>query len=221
MKCSVCSNEINKKYCSKCGQYFKNEKITSRSILKDLFENIFSLEKSFVENIKLGLLKPKLLVSNYWNGFRGYHYSPSKFLAIASLFFLFQIMLTNDFFGIRVVSKVSQQFTLLIFNIVLLSFLSFTVYLKYKKSFVEHLMLNIYNVSLWSIIFVPISLILSILNTPKTIKTGFILAYLLLIIIWNSKAFEMSKFKRFIYVVLNCMFLVVTALLIYKYGTST
>lgn len=221
MKCTVCVNEIDEKYCSKCGQYFKNERITSISILKDLFGNIFLLEKSFFKNIKIGLLQPKILISNYWNGFRGYYYSPSRFLTIASLFFLLQLMLGNDFLGITVTSKFSQQFTLLFFNIVLFTFLSFIIYLKYKKRFYEHLILNIYNVSLWSIIFVPISIILNLFNTHKTIETGFIFLYLLLIIIWNSKAFEMNKFKRFIYVTLNCIFLVIIILLIYKFGTST
>lgn len=219
MKCSVCSNEIHKNYCSNCGQYFKNERITGSSLLKDLFGAVFSLERSFFENIKIGLLRPKRLVTNYWNGFRGYYYSPSKFLVLASLFFLIQIMLGNDFLGIWVASKVSQQFTLLIVNIVLFTIISYIVYLKYGNSFYEHLVLNIYNVSLWSIIFVPISLVLNVLNTHKTIKTGFLFLLLLLIIIWNARVFEMKNRKRFLYIALNCVFLVLFILLIYKLST--
>ena len=30
MKCSVCSSEINEKYCSKCGQYYKDKRIAMR-----------------------------------------------------------------------------------------------------------------------------------------------------------------------------------------------
>ncbi|MTI32521.1 hypothetical protein [Xanthovirga aplysinae] len=222
MKCSVCSGEIDEKYCPKCGQYFNNERITSISVLKDLFGSIFSLEKSFLINIKMGLLQPNILISNYWNGYRGYYYSPSRFLTIASLFFLLELMLVNDFFGISVRSKVSPQFTLLFLNLVVFTFSSFIIYLEYKKSFYEHLILNIYNVSLWSIIFVPVSVILSLFNTHRTIEAGFFFLFQLFIIVWNAKAFEMNKFKRLIYVALNCIFLVILILvLIYSFGTST
>jgi hypothetical protein len=214
MKCSVCSNKINENYCSNCGQYFKNERISTKSVFEDLFGNIFSLDKSFFNNIKTGLINPKIIILNYWNGFRRYYFSPSKFLVIASLLFVIQIAFFNNFFGIIVNSKVAPQFSLLFVIILVLSLFSFITYLKYKKTFYEHLILNIYNTSLWSIIFVPISMILSVLNTDKTIKTVFLLFYLLLIIVWNSKVFEMKKYKRFRYVTLNIILIVIIPLVV-------
>ena len=214
MKCSVCSNEINQNYCSNCGQYLKNERISTKSIFEDLFGNIFSLDKSFYNNIRTGLINPKIIPINYWNGFRRYYFSPSKFLVIASLIFVIQIAFFNNFFGIVVNSKVAPQFSLLFVIILVFSFFSFITYLKYKKTFYEHLILNIYNTSLWSIIFVPISMILSMLNTDKTIKTVFLLFFLLLIIVWNSKVFEMKNYKRFRYVTLNIILIVIIPLII-------
>lgn len=210
MKCSICANEIDEKYCSKCGQYHKAERITFITILKDLFGSIFSLEKSFFNNIKIGLLQPKTLVTNYWNGFRNYYFSPGKFLVIASIFFTLQIALFNDFFSVRVSSIVASQFTLLILIIFFLTISSFIIYLKYKRSFYEHLILSIYNVSLWSIIFVPISMVLNLFNVNKTVEVGSLFVYLVFIIIWNSKIFEMNKHKRFIYVILNLILLIGT-----------
>ncbi len=217
MKCSVCSIEINANYCPKCGQYYKNERISIRTIFLDLFGNIFSLEKSFFKNIKIGLFQPKTLISNYWNGFKGYYYSPSKFLMIASLFFILQISLVKDFFGIIVFSKFAQQFSILLLLIVVFSFLSYIVYYKFKRNFYEHLILNIYNISLWSIIFIPISMILSVLKTHSIIKTGFLFFYMLIIVIWNSKVFEMNKTKRFIYILINCILLVITPFILYNF----
>jgi len=214
MKCSVCSTEIKENYCPKCGQFYKNEKISIKTIFSDLFGNIFSLEKSFFENIKIGLFEPKTLISNYWNGFRRYYYSPNRFLVIASLFFFIQIAFFNNFFGVIVNSKIASQFSLLIVIILVSSFFSFITYLKYKRNFYEHLILNIYNASLWSIIFVPISMVLSLLDTHKTIKTYFLLFYLLLIIIWNSKVFEMKKNKRYLYVALNIILIVIIPLIV-------
>ncbi len=88
MKCLICSNEIYEKYCFKCRQHLKSERISTKSILEDLFGNLFSLEKSFFKNIKIALLRPQKLILNYWKGFRGYYYSPGKFLVIASSFLI-------------------------------------------------------------------------------------------------------------------------------------
>jgi len=220
MRCSVCSTEITENYCPKCGQYYKNERITIKTIFSDLFGNIFSLEKSFFKNIKTGLLQPKMLVTNYWNGYRNYFYSPSKFLTIASLFFILQISFVKDFFGIYVYSKFAQQFTLLFILIIVLSFSSFITYFKFKKNFYEHLILNIYTVSLWSFIFVPLSIFLSLLNANNDIKTGFIIFYVLLIIIWNSKVFNMIKTKRFYHIIINIVLLTIIPFIIYIFFGS-
>lgn len=219
MKCSVCSDEINGNYCSNCGQHFKDRRVTITTILSDLFDSIFSLEKSFFKNIKIGLSQPETLVSNYWNGFRKYYFSPGKFFTIASLFLLIHYLIANDFLGLVVTGTMSSQFAILISNIVLLTFSSWVLYLKFKKNIFEHLILNIYNVSLWTIVFVPISIILSLTIDDNGIEEMFFIPYHLLIIIWNAKAFELTKIKRFILVVINLILLYGTMLmLIYKFG---
>lgn len=205
VKCSVCSGRIDDRYCSNCGQYFKNERITSISILKDLLGNIFSLEKSLFKNFRMLFLQPKKLVTNYWKGYRGYYYSPSKFLTIAALFTLLDSIFTNNFLGIVVKSIVAPQFTILFVNIILITLFSYAVYFKFKKRFYEHLILNIYTVSLWTVFFVPISMLLNIYNVNN--KIFFILPLHLLIMIWNSKSFELSKLNRFIYIALNFILL--------------
>ena len=219
MKCSVCSNEIKGNYCSNCGQYFKDCRITITTILVDLFDSIFSLEKSFFRNIKIGVSQPKTLVSNYWNGFRKFYFSPGKFFTIASLFLLLHYLIANDFLGLVVSSTISSQFVILITNIILLTFLSWLLYLRFKKNIFEHLILNIYNVSLWTIIFVPISIILSLTVNNNSIEEIFFIPYHLLIMIWNSKAFGLTTIKRFIFVTLNLVLFYGTIIfLIYKYG---
>jgi len=218
MKCSVCSNEIKGKYCSNCGQYHNVKRLTFTKFLGDIFDSIFSLEKSFFRNIRIGLSQPGKLVLNYWNGFRKFYYSPGKFFTIASLFLLLHYSIANDFLGIIVTSTVSSQFVILFTNILLLTFSSFLIYLQFKKNIFEHLVLNIYNVSLWTIIFFPISVIASLTLNDK-IEQMFYIPYHILIIVWNSKAFELTKFKRFLFVTVNLLLLYGTlALLVYKYG---
>lgn len=220
MKCSVCSSEINEKYCSKCGQYYKDKRINFTTFLGDLFDSIFSLEKSFLQNIRIGLSQPKTLVLNYWNGFRKYYYSPGKFLTIASLFLVLHYSIANDFLGVIVKSNISSQFVILLVNILLLTLSSFLLYIQYKKNLYEHLVLNIYNVSLWIIVFFPISVILSLTINDNMTEQYFYILYHILVMIWNSKVFELTKSKRFLFVIINLlMFYGTLVLLVYKYGS--
>ncbi len=143
MKCSVCSHEIEINYCSNCGQYFKENRVSLSSIFGDLFDSIFSIEKSFLYSLKTGISQPKILPTNYWLGFRKFYFSPGKFFKIASLFLVLHYLIANDFLGLVVSSTISSQFVILITNIVLLTFLSWLLYFKYKKNIFEHLILNI------------------------------------------------------------------------------
>lgn len=217
MECSVCSNEIRGNYCSNCGQYFKDNRVTSFTILRDLFDSFFSLEKSFFLNIKIGLSQPKTIVSNYWKGFRKYYFSPLKLFTIASLFLLINYFFSNDFLGLAVTSDISSHFAILILNIILLTIFSYLLYLKFKKNIFEHLILNIYNVSLWTIMFVPISIILS-LNVNNGIAEFFLIPFYLLIMIWNSKVFDLTKLNRFLFVSINLVLFYGTILFLKYFG---
>ncbi|WBX76782.1 DUF3667 domain-containing protein [Tenacibaculum ovolyticum] len=218
--CSVCSTEIDKKYCPKCGQYFTNKRVTSITILKDIFSSIFSLEKSLFKNIKIGLTQPKKLILNYLNGYRGFYFSPGKFFTIASLFLLLHYIYAKDFLGITIEGAGGfAQILMLLINILSLTIFSYLLYLKHKKNFYEHLVLNTYNVSIWAIPFVLISTLLNIFVADNSIEQYFFFPYHLLIMIWNSKVFEMSKLKRFGVIFLNfILFYGTFSFLIIKYG---
>jgi len=219
MKCSVCLKEIEDNYCSNCGQYFKDKRVTFRTIFADIFDSVFSLEKSFFRNIKIAITQPKTIPTNYWNGFRKYYFSPGKFFTIASLFLLLDYSIGKDFLGIVVSSNISSQFVILFTNIFLLTFSSFLIYIQFRKNIFEHLILNVYNVSLWIILFFPLSTILSLTLNDNKIEQFCYLPFHILIIVWNSKAFELSNLKRFLFVILNLVLLYGTLLfLVYKYG---
>jgi hypothetical protein len=219
MKCSVCASEINEKYCPKCGQNYNDKRINFATFLGDLFDSIFSLEKSFYRNIRIGLTQPKTLVLNYWNGFRKFYYSPGKFLTIASFFLVLHYSIANDFLGVVVTGNISSQFLVLLVNILILTLSSYLLYIQFKKNFYEHLILNIYNVSIWIILFFPISAILSLTVNNNRSEQFFYILFHLLVVIWNSKAFELTKSKRFLFVILNLlMFYGTLGILVYKYG---
>ncbi len=118
-----------------------------------------------------------------------------------------------------VTGNVSSQFVILFTNILLLTFSSFLLYLQFKKNFFEHLVLNIYNVSLWIVIFFPISVFLSLIVNNNSIEQFFYIPYHIMVVSWNSKAFELSKIKSFLFVTINLLLFYGTLLfLVYRYG---
>jgi hypothetical protein len=219
MNCSVCSKNITGNYCSNCGQWYNSRRVSLSHLLGDLSDSIFSLEKSFLMNMRAGLLQPSMLVLNYWNGFRRYYYGPGKFFALASLFLVFHYAFVNDFLGIVITSTISSQFVILFGNISLMTLSSWFIYLRFKRNIIEHLILNLYNVSLWTMIFTPLSIILSIVMNNNDIERYFHVVLHTLIILWNSKAFKLTKAQRSIAVMINVIFVYsILFAIVHNYG---
>lgn len=201
IKCSNCNIEIEEKHCPKCGQYRKTGKLTSFSVLRDFVGNIFSLESSIFQNMKVAFLDPGKLVKNYWDGFRGYYYSPGRFFVTAGLFVLIDSIWNEKFLGIVVTSKVVPQFTIIMVSIIIVYLSTKLIYFRQKRSSVELLILAIYTVSLWTIVFVPISAISNYFYSPKI--PILLIPFYLLILIWNSKVFELSKKQKWLHLLLH------------------
>lgn len=205
--CSVCKIPIKDNYCSKCGQFYTNKKVNNSSIFLDLLDSIFSVEKSLISNLRVGILNPKKLVNNYWNGFRRYYFSPSKFIAVASLFIIINFALVKQFFIIKNIhsSSIPNQFVFLLIFIVVFTTISYFVYWNKKKSYYEHFILNFYTVSLWTILFVPVSIATKFLLIHNLAEVILMSLYILCIIIWNSRVFEMNNLKRFFSILVSVL----------------
>ena len=203
MKCSVCQSEIKEKYCPRCGQTFTNSKFKWSTLFRDLSDGLFSLERSFYSNLKLALLYPGKLVKNYWKGYRGYYYSPARFLAIAALLISINFLLGFKFIYITVLeSGLAPQFVLLLVLILLFSISSKFAYFKQAPNFLDHLVMNIYILSTWTILFFPISLLINYFDLTILGEIAQY-AYICLISIWCSLCFDLNWFKRALYSVLQ------------------
>ena len=97
---------------------------------------------------------------------------------------------------------VSKQFALLTLFIILISVSSFITYILEKRTFAEHLVLTTYSVSLWTIIFVPISILLESADY-EGFESALLLFFLLLIMLWNNRTFDMKLYRRILYVFLH------------------
>lgn len=196
MTCSVCSTTMEARYCPTCGQQFKAQRVTFGTVLHDLFDSVFSLDRSLVKNMQVAITRPQELPTNYWKGFRRYYFSPGKFFGLASLFLVLHYAFAHEFLGIAVTSNIASQFVIVFTNVVLLTLTSLLVYVRYRKNLFEHLILNVYNVSVWVILFVPVSLLVSLAVDNNTTEQLFFIAFHLVVIVWNSLAFPLTTVQR-------------------------
>lgn len=205
--CPECDTDYASNFCPSCGQKKIARKLTGLSILIDFVDAIYSLEKSFYSNIKCLILDPYTIINRYLDGYRNFYFSPGKFFVIASLCITITFLFTQShFFLIQIkLSNIQDNLFFLFLFIFLFSISSYFVYyLKWKRSFTAHVVINIYNISLWTILLAPLSLINYLYIDTDSVTTFFTILYMALIIIWNSRAFKMSsKWLRLMYICLN------------------
>ncbi len=204
-KCSVCAIEIEENYCPRCGQYYTTRRITNKGLFLDIIDGLFSLEKSLTTNLKIGILSPDSLVQNYWKGYRRYYFSPGKFLTIALFFLLINFLVQDNFFVVTVASEnIGPNFLLLFLALFLNSLASWIVYVLYKKNFNEHFVMNMYTLSLWTILLAPFSVLWGFIGVEYVEQISTFL-YVLIIGVWNNRVFSMVWWKRVIYILLHYM----------------
>lgn len=184
-------------------------------LLADVFDNFFAMDNSFLSQMKTMLLDPKKIVHDYWDGYRRFYFSPLRFLLIATIFVGFNFLITkNEFLGLNISSGNTFVGLSLVVFVAFIPFLTFSTlltYIKFKKNFYEHLVLNIYTFSFWVILFSLVSIVFHEIGLVQNIEASF-LVFLLLVIIWNSRVLSLSLLKQILYCILNCVILVIIAL---------
>ena len=85
--CQNCNYELVGLYCSECGQ--KNiENFTFRKLVKDFFDNIFSLDSRIFQTFKFLIIKPGFLTNEYCQGKRITYLPPFRIYLLTSILFL-------------------------------------------------------------------------------------------------------------------------------------
>lgn len=194
--CTVCSTKINYNYCENCGQKKINKKTSVLSLIKDIFVNFFSLEKSIPANLLRLIITPDKLINNYFSGFRKYYPSPGKFLLYALTFAAFHIaFVSKEIFGFYIsATGVSPQIVMLTFLISLLALISYLTFIRTKNVFSKHLISTIYFTSCFFIITLLISDIFLLFSDAESNKDSlFFILFILSILIWNSIVFSPPK----------------------------
>ena len=86
--CKNCNSELVGLYCSECGQK-KIENFTFTELVKDFFDNIFSLDSRLYQTLKFLIIRPGFLTNEYWSGKRIKYLPPFRLYLLTSILFFF------------------------------------------------------------------------------------------------------------------------------------
>ena len=97
--CKNCNSELVGLYCSECGQ--KNiESFTFSKLVKDFFDNIFSLDSRLFQTLKFLIIRPGFLTNEYWSGKRITYLPPFRLYLLTSILYFFIPQLDSHFEGV-------------------------------------------------------------------------------------------------------------------------
>lgn len=91
MNCKNCKCVIKEtsKFCNSCGAKVVTERISIKNLWTDVSQNIFGWDNKFFFTIKSLVLKPGILLREYFDGTRKKYVNPFTFLAIGMAINLF------------------------------------------------------------------------------------------------------------------------------------
>lgn len=207
INCPNCNTDFPTRFCPNCGTEYQEKRLTTLSLIKDSISTIISLDKSFFRQIHLMFTNPGKIVNDYRNGFRRYYISPLRMLFIATLFLSGSFLITKgNFLGLTVIISedtkyISQGFVIFALFLPLIILSTWITYIREKWNFAESTVLAIYNSSFWIILFSIIAIPLYYFLQDMGIL--FQPVFIFFILLWNTRAFKMSLWRRIVYVFIN------------------
>ena len=164
MNCKNCGDTIEGKYCSQCGQLSSTGRLTSASLVDELSESIFQVNRGFFFTAKELSVRPGNTIVEYLDGKRKPHFKPIAYvLALSTIYFLItQVAAQNTWVGDVVsgwmegvsdpdaeiptvarwiINNYAYTTLLLLPVFSLASYLSF---FKAQKNYIEHIVINCY-----------------------------------------------------------------------------
>lgn len=223
--CSICKTELKGTYCYNCGQKATGKHLTIKTVVSDAFSNFFSIERSGFATVYHLIKSPSIVIDNYINGNSGYYKSPGRIvfymltLLGLSLWLLDGELLGVDFTFNGLTSSIG--FAIFIFFYAFIA--SYIVCFK-KNSFITHIVVISYLLSVWVSIFIILDL--SLFRAPVLEDENGILILLAMIMffIWTSiytfKSFSLTKvvFFTILQIILFFGFIVLSFYLAYLYS---
>lgn len=165
VNCKNCGLSVNRNFCSHCGQKSSVSRIDLSTVLQEISESVFQMNRGFFFTMRELSLRPGKALNEFVNGMRKNHFKPIAYLLILSTvyFLITEITDQNTFFyeivdgwmkGITLkdsieYSRVSEwimsnyAYTTL-FLLPVFSLASYISFRKSNKNYLEHLVINSY-----------------------------------------------------------------------------
>jgi hypothetical protein len=178
MNCKNCGQAAPSRYCSYCGQKTNPGRLDVKYLIREVSENVFQLQHGFFFTVKKLFTAPGKSIHAYLNGQRKPYFKPISYLFLLStVYFLITLALDQntwmgDFIsgwlrGIEEDGGKAQPYviwlsekyaytTLLLIPI--FSLASYLSFFKYKKTYVEHIVINAYITGHQAIIYTTFAL---------------------------------------------------------------
>jgi hypothetical protein len=174
--CKSCGHEGTGRYCSSCGQSFATKRISSKSLLHEVFHFFTHLEKGFGYTLKQLIVAPGIMQREYVEGKRSRHQKPfSMFFICISInavvrYFIFEIL--AKYFDTNTLAEAdyfhSYQLFLYLVVVPLMSALTWLFFLKEKYNFAEIAVSQLYSFSFILLLVIPIGFLKFIWNDLDT-----------------------------------------------------
>ncbi|MFN7118547.1 MAG: DUF3667 domain-containing protein [Saprospiraceae bacterium] len=166
MNCRNCGHKVDGKFCSNCGQNSKVDNINLTTVLNELSEGVFQINKGFFYTLRELFARPGKSLKEFLNGKRKDHFKPIAYvLTLSTLYFLItQVTHQNTWIDDAItgwmngvteqnagagIPKIATWFaknyaytTLMLLP--LFSLASYLSFLKFGKNYLEHFVINSY-----------------------------------------------------------------------------
>ena len=211
MICKNCNHRFKGKFCNNCGQNANVEKIDFKYLLHEIPNSVFQVNRGFLFTIKELFTRPGHSIREFLDGKRRQHYKPLAFVVLAStLYVISTYMIGGNTYLSDVISGITigmnddgnelsaTNFLNWLANnptyatLLLLPFFSlasYVAFVKSKRNYVEHLILNFYITGQQMVIY----LIFSVVPFKDSYLQAFPLVIGIIFTFWTFNQFFENK----------------------------
>lgn len=163
MNCKNCEHILEGEYCNHCGQKSNVGRITLSTLLNELTESIFQIDKGFFHTLMQLFTRPGKSIREYLNGKRRKHFKPIAYLiTFSTIYFIMSKMIGQNTWMDDLITGFAEggsnkeeipeiltwfaknyAYTTLLL-IPVFSFTSFISFWGAGKNYIEHLVINSY-----------------------------------------------------------------------------
>ncbi len=187
MICKNCQHQFEGKFCNNCGQNANVERIDSKYLFTEIWNNIFQVDRGFFFTVKELFLRPGHSIREFLEGKRTPYFKPVTFVFVFStLYVLISYFVgqkpylgemiagfskgitggtTEELVSMKLFKWLSNNHaysTLILLPV--FSFASYLTFIKSKYNYYEHLVLNFYITGQQMIFYMLLNIIMFVIG---------------------------------------------------------